>query len=85
MLGFINALLINFFQKAFAWRLLGVLGDQQGGEGGERGGGVVALLLLGQRQQRLRTRVQLQEWRGRGVDCLLHVGLPTENQSINHK
>ena len=28
--------LINFFQKAFAWRLLGVLGDQQGGEGGER-------------------------------------------------
>ena len=43
-----------------------MLGDQQGGEGGEGGGGVVALLLLGQRQQRLRTRVQLQEWRGRG-------------------
>ena len=66
ILRFINVLLINFFQIAFAWRLLGVLGDQQGGEGGERGGGLVALLLLGQRQQRLGTRVQLQEWRGRG-------------------
>ena len=66
ILGFINVLLINFFQIAFAWRLLGVLGDQQGGEGGERGGGLVALLLLGQRQQRLGTRFQLQEWRGRG-------------------
>ena len=66
ILGFINVLLINFFQKAFAWRLLGELGDHQGGGGGERGGGVAALLLLGQRQQRLRTRVQLQEWRERG-------------------
>ena len=59
ILRFINVLLINLFQIAFAWRLLGVLGDQQGGEGGERGGGLVALLLLGQRQQRLGTRVQL--------------------------
>ena len=31
--------LINFFQKAFAWRLLGELGEQQGGGGQERGGG----------------------------------------------